>query len=223
MISNINFALQSTFIMTEKHKEYLDNLSEIRSLMDRSSRFISLSGLAGVFAGIWALCGAAYAYNLLLQIEYPYNVPYHQIERTLLLLVADGIITLLLAVSSGIYFTTRKAKQEGESIWDKKILTVIWNLAVPLAAGGVFCLILLYHGLYLFVPPATLIFYGLALFNTGSYTHRDIKQLGIVEIILGLTNCIFLGKGLYFWAFGFGIMHIIYGIIMYYKYERKTK
>ena len=208
--------------MTEKHQEYLDSISEIRNIMDRSSRFISLSGLAGVFAGIWALCGAGYAYYLLTKLGYPYDMNLDEVQHTLLLLILDALTVLLLAVTSGIFFTTRKAKREGISIWDKKILTLIWNIAVPLGTGGVFCLFLLFSSNFLYVAPATLIFYGLALFNAGNYTHRDIKHLGILEILLGLVSCLYLGYGLYFWAFGFGVMHIVYGVIMYFKYERKA-
>ena len=213
--------------MTEKHQEYLESISEIRNIMDRSSRFISFSGLAGVFAGIFALGGATFAYYVLIELQYPYSVDPDKTTESILLLFLDAAVTLILAIGSGLIFTSRKTKKEGGSLWDKKVLVVVWNLAVPLAAGGAFCLILMYYSFfydnrfYLLVPPATLIFYGLALFNAGNYTHKDIKQLGVFEIALGLANCLFLGKGLYFWAFGFGVMHIIYGIIMYFKYDKK--
>jgi len=208
--------------MTQEHQDYLKDISEIKDIMSRSSRFISLSGLAGVFAGFWALCGAAYAYYLLMNLGYSVNVRHSLVNKTLFLLFIDAIVVLILAIASGIFFTTRKAKQEGESIWDKKILTLVWNLAVPLVTGGLFCLVLLWYKLFVFVAPATLIFYGISLFSAGNYTHNDVKQLGLFQIVLGLANCFFLGKGLYFWAFGFGVMHIVYGIIMYYKYERNA-
>ena len=208
--------------MTSKNQEYLDSLNDIRSLMDRSSRFISLSGLAGVAAGFWALCGAAIAHQILSSIYYPNIYSRQAGEIALVKLFLVAIAVLILAVASGIYFTTRKAKQQGESIWDKKILVLVWNIAVPLASGGIFCLILMYYGYYFLVAPATLIFYGLALFCAGNYTHKDVKQLAIFQIVLGLANCFWLDKELYFWAFGFGVMHIIYGILMYNKYERKA-
>ena len=190
--------------------------------MDRSSRFISLSGLAGVFAGFWALCGAAYAYYYLMGLGYSISLTSKMLNTTLYTLLADAVIVLVLAIGSGIFFTNLKAKKEGETIFDKKILTAIWNLGVPLLAGGLFCLILMSYGLFALVAPATLIFYGIALFSAGNYTHKDVKGLGIIQILIGLANCIYLGKGLYFWAFGFGIMHIVYGVIMYYKYDRKA-
>ena len=66
-----------------------------------------------------------------------------------------------------------------------------------------------------------LIFYGLALINSSKYTFFEIRYLGIAEIVLGLIASVFVSSGLILWAAGFGLLHIIYGIIMYYKYERK--
>jgi cbb3-type cytochrome oxidase subunit 3 len=212
--------------MIDKNKEYLDSLNEIRNMMDRSSRFISLSGLAGVAAGFWALCGAFFAYKILSDANYPYFESYQKAREILYTLFGIAMLVLFLAVVSGIFFTTRKAKRDGQSIWDKKILTLLWNLSVPLGAGGLFCLFLLYNGLFLWVAPATLIFYGLALFNAGNYTHKDVKYLALLEITLGFTNCFFIKDGLlaiYFWAFGFGVLHIVYGILMYNKYEKNNR
>ena len=45
--------------------DYLRDIGEIRSLMERSSKFISLSGWAGIFAGIYALAGVYVAINYL--------------------------------------------------------------------------------------------------------------------------------------------------------------
>jgi hypothetical protein len=67
------------------------------------------------------------------------------------------------------------------------------------------------------------VFYGLALVNASKYTLTDIRYLGITEIILGILNIFFLRRGLYFWALGFGVLHIIYGLVMWWKYERAVK
>ena len=91
---------------------------------------------------------------------------------------------------------------------------------IPLITGGLFCLALLYHGLAGLVAPATLVFYGLALVNASKYTLHDIRNVGYCEIVLGLASLFFLGYGLEVWVIGFGILHIIYGSLMYWKYER---
>ena len=212
--------------MTKEQSEYLKDLSEIRNIMDRSTRFISLSGIAGVFAGVWAIIGAYIAYLLVGGSTYILNRRHfnqYLEEGTIYWLIADALGVLLLAVASGIFFSMRKAKKEGSVIWSKTTLRLFVNMALPLACGGVFCLVLIVHHIYGLVAPTMLIFYGLALFSAGKYTLGDVRSLGLIEIFLGFLNCAFIGYGIYFWAVGFGVMHIIYGIVMYYKYEREER
>ncbi|HMC96443.1 MAG TPA: hypothetical protein VKG92_02220, partial [Flavobacteriales bacterium] len=95
------------------------------------------------------------------------------------------------------------------------------NMFIPLGGGGMFCLALLYYGLPGLVPPATLVFYGLALLNASKYTLDEVRWLGISELILGLIASFWVGAGLLFWALGFGVLHIFYGALMYLRYERK--
>jgi predicted lysophospholipase L1 biosynthesis ABC-type transport system permease subunit len=211
----------------EKSNEPLETLSEIRSLMERSSRFISLSGLSGVFAGIFALMGAIAAYLYLnISISTPEYYQYAFDKSGAINLgfyiffFTDASCVLVLSLAVGSILTIRKAKLKRQPIWDVTAKRLLINLMIPLIVGGLFCMALLYHGLIGLIAPATLIFYGLALFNASKYTLDDIRYLAICEIILGLIGSIFIGYGLLFWAVGFGILHIIYGIIMYNKYEK---
>jgi len=198
--------------------------------MERSSRFISLSGLSGIFAGIWALAGAAAAYIYLDIMPFDrYKFYYTVIEQGRQwgisfeqFFALDALIVLVGALGSGVYFSTRRAKRKGQKIWDPVTRRLLIELAIPLFTGGVFCLILLYHGAIGFVAPTTLVFYGLALVNASKYTLPDIRLLGISEIVLGLIAMFRIGNGLECWAAGFGLLHIIYGAMMYYKYERNV-
>jgi len=205
----------------------LETLTEIRALMERSSRFISLSGLAGVFAGTFALLGsAAVAYRFHL----PYTLEGYQNQAVNLygnpnpdfykFILIDALLVLLFSLTVAVLFTTRRARKNKLPIWDKLTQRVLWNMFIPLSAGGIFCLILLQHGFLELVAPATLLFYGLALLNTSKYTYPDIRYLALSEISLGLLGSFLLGYGLLFWAIGFGIFHIIYGARMWHKYER---
>lgn len=201
-------------------EKYVEDLREIREIMNRSSRFISLSGWSGIAAGSVALIGAYLAYHLL-YIRQPY-LEYEQIVLdgnilVQLLLIAGG--TLVLAVGLGIFFTTREAKLKGQTIWDAQAKRLLINLAIPLVAGGILSLILLSRGSVGVVAPLTLIFYGLALVNASKYTLTEIRSLGIIEIVLGLLAAYWIGFGLLFWAIGFGILHIAYGIHMQLKYR----
>lgn len=210
--------------MKEENVSPLETLSEIRQLMERSSRFISLSGLSGVFAGIYALIGAFVAY-LYLQLQ---GVGYYSGSRmvgganqqdVILFLVCDAIAILVLAIGTGIFLTTRKARKDGNSIFDKSAQKLIINLSIPLVTGGLFSLALLYHGAFIYVPPAMLVFYGLALLHGSSFTRSDIRLLAFAEIILGLLSLLLIGYGFLFWVLGFGVLHIVYGTYMYLKYE----
>jgi hypothetical protein len=214
----------------DKQNEHLENLSEIRSLMERSSRFISLSGLSGVAAGIFAIIGAMAA-CVYLGGMYCSSTPfaYYDYAQTrtgeinlnfYIFFFTDALAVLGLSLITGCLLTIRKARQKGQAIWDATAKRLLINLLIPLVTGGLFCLVLLSHGLVGLVAPATLIFYGLALLNASKYTLDDIRYLGIFEIALGLIASVYLGYGLIFWTIGFGLLHIVYGIVMYNKYEK---
>lgn len=215
----------------DQQNEHLKNLQEIRSIMERSSRFISLSGLSGIFAGLTALLSALAVYFYKQDFFLGrYNnggvfisqdlISGNELKNFIIFLLIDGAVTLLLAILFGIIFTMRNAKRKGLPIWDSTTKRLLINLFIPLIAGGVFALILLFHHLVFLVAPVTLIFYGLALINASKFTLNEIFYLGLCEIALGLIAAIFVGYGLIFWAIGFGILHIIYGTSMYFKYER---
>jgi hypothetical protein len=204
--------------MNQKHQE---DLSHIRSMMERSSRFISLSGLSGIFAGIFAIVGAVFTYYLLGKngINYFDNNLKTFSNYLILELAIIAFIVLLLALTFGIFFTIRKSKKYNLPIWTNATKNMLLNLIIPLFVGGIFCVSLLFHGSFGLVAPATLIFYGLALLNAEKYTFSDIKYLGYCELTLGCISLFYLGMGLVFWVIGFGILHIVYGIIMYKKHK----
>ena len=91
---------------------------------------------------------------------------------------------------------------------------------IPFLTGGFFILFLIEKEILGLVAPLTLIFYGLACVNASKYTLRDVRYLGITIIIIGLLATEFSGYALEFWALGFGICHIVYGSMMYFKYDR---
>lgn len=206
--------------------KYLDDISEIKNMMSRSSRFISLSGLSGILAGIYALIGAVVAYTKLKVLNGNYvdfsgrdsSLPTSDIIYDLIIIATAVVV---LAILTGILLSIRKASKSGEKVWNSASRRLILNFIIPLIAGGLFCLVLLQYGVTGLVAPATLIFYGLACINASKYTLGDVRYMGIAFVIIGLISTQFLGYGLYFWALGFGVFHIIYGAMMYFKYDRK--
>jgi len=200
-------------------KKYLDDISEIKNIMNRSSRFLSLSGLSGILAGIYALIGAYIGYLILYPSQWKFDT-YEEIQMAILT-VAAGVV--FLAVITAIILTFRKAKKSGEKVWDVSSKRLLVNFLIPLVTGGIFVLLLIRLEYWIMIAPATLIFYGMACLNAGKYTLGDVRYLGITMTILGLLSAYFTGYGLYFWALGFGVCHIIYGTLMYFRHDRTTK
>jgi len=192
-------------------------------MMERSSKFLSLSGWAGIMAGLYGLAGAyiAYAYFNFNpdRIYYEYNDP-SGLTSSLFNVTGLAVIVLILALVSAVLLSRRKAIKKGEKIWNATSRRLLVHMAVPLISGGLLILIFISKGLIGLLVPATLIFYGLALYNAGKYTIDEVKSLGIVQIVLGLISSYFVEYSLVLWAAGFGIVHIIYGIYMHFRYER---
>jgi hypothetical protein len=193
----------------------LKDIAEIRSLMEQSSKFLSLSGLSGVSAGAVGI--AAYGIARI-QLAKPGSEGTG--AGTLSLYCLEAIVTLLFALGLAAYFSTRMAKRRGLEVWTAATKYLVVNLFIPLAVGGAFCAIQLYHGFYSLIAPAMLIFYGLALLNASKYTLREIRYLGLSEICLGLIGAMWPDDGLTLWCAGFGVLHILYGVFMYLKYEK---
>ena len=205
-----------------QEQDQLATLHEIRNIMDRSSRFISLSGLSGVAAGVSALIGAAVVkwYMVTHNIDYSQTLGQDLTRESIIFMLLVAGLVFILAFCSATYFTARNARKNSHRVWDSKTERMLINLFIPLAAGGIFCAVLIYHDLLYLVAPVMLIFYGCALLNASKYTLSDIRYLSICEIILGLLASFFVGYGLLAWTLGFGVLHIVYGALVYYKYER---
>lgn len=190
--------------------------------MERSSKFISLSGLSGVMAGVYALGGAFFAQRLLESSTGKFNTSdeYNLNAGIVPQLTLIAIAVLLLSITTCLILTVRQSKKKGEPFWHPGSKRLLANLAIPLLTGGIFTTILLLRAEYSLVIPACLIFYGLALVSGSQYTFSDVKWLGILEISLGLLCALIPGYGLIFWIIGFGVLHILYGFIMHFKYKQ---
>jgi hypothetical protein len=205
--------------------EHLEELKNIRNLMERSSRFISLSGLSGISAGVAASIGAgAYWYFIdrWVHTSMPPFGGFPTLEEHIRFLLWDAVLVLLSTIVLAIWFTTRNAKRKGMNIWDATTKRLLLHLGIPLAAGAMVILACLNNGTYELIGAMTLIFYGLALVNASKYTYSDVFYLGLVEIALGVTDLFYPGNTFELWVLGFGVLHIVYGALMYYKYERNT-
>ena len=209
--------------MNEQHQS-LETLKDIKNMMERSSRFISLSGWSGIAAG---LCAVVAAYITSQRINcwtigdclfprlYSPGSASLKVE-----LFAIGVITFVVAFISAFAFTYYRSRKNNTPIWSVTVRRLMWNVMIPLVAGALFLIRMIQLEQYELIAPGCLIFYGLALINASKYTLGEIRYLGFGQLALGILNLWMIGYGLHFWVIGFGILHIIYGSLMWWRYER---
>jgi hypothetical protein len=202
--------------------EYEKDLASIRAMMERSVKFVSLSGLSGVLAGIYALLGAATAYYLIYFPNSPFGFHFSYLDNseTLINLLLVAAFVLVASLLTGYTLSTKKARKLGVNIWNNASRQLLLDLSIPLTTGGIFMLILILQGYFTTLAATCLLFYGVALTNASRHTFKEVMYLGICEILLGLTAAFLPGYGLIFWALGFGVLHIIYGAFMHYRYDQ---
>jgi len=197
-----------------------EDLKLIREMMEKSSKFLSLSGLSGVIAGIAATAGATIVYFYLLRDA---DANHLSLIQESLLMLALALSVLVISIGVAVFLSVKKAKKSNHKIHKRVILNTLYHLGLPLLSGGIFSLIMLFRGEIALVLASTLLFYGLALINVSKFTFPEIHYLGITQIFLGTLAVIFLHKSLLFWTIGFGVSHILYGLLMYFRYDfRKT-
>jgi hypothetical protein len=202
----------------------VEDIKAIRKIMEESSRFLSLSGLSGVFIGLTAIAGALVAYFFILDgsikyVEYFRNLPAGTNSSLRFQLIADAGIVLVISVLLAFWFSIKKAKRNEKSFWTPVSKRLLINLLIPLSTGGIFAFALMLLNHIELIVPCFLIFYGLALVNAGKFTYGEIFYLGILQIITGLVSTFIPDMGMIFWIIGFGFLHIFYGLAMYRKYE----
>ncbi len=202
-------------------EKYLDDLKDIKEIMHRSSRFISLSGMAGVACGVIALLGAYFYYDQVYAASRVSGI--YGTENFEFRALFIALATLFLALASAIFFTTRISRKKGLSLWDARSKQMLIRFLVPLGTGGLLSLIVFYHGFSILALPITLIFFGLGAYSASRFSYPELRSLGIVNVFLGLLASLFVEYALVFWALGFGVMNIIYGIAVYFKYESNNK
>ena len=189
-----------------QEKEHLQAIQEIKTMMERSTRFSSISGKAGIVVGILAVIVFA-------------GIHWFDVTSvTYMFVVMVG--TLVVALSIGLYLSIAKAKNEGTAIFDTTAKRFLVQFFIPLFVGGILCLIFACQNQIGYIPAMMLIFYGFALVHASKFSLDTIKNLGYLEIVAGLIAATFTQYGMWCWVFGFGVLHIIYGFIIYTKYEK---
>jgi hypothetical protein len=219
-----NFAIQSTFNLSIYRNmlmnQQVEDIKIIREMMEKSSKFQSLNGLSIVLAGFAAIVGGVAAYIYVVKEALTQGF-YNSGDIRFLLIDATSV--LLIAIGAISFLSWKKAKANHQALFNKVTIRAAYNLSIPLVSGAIVCIVFLLRGDVAILASMTLIFYGLGLVNASKFTFDEIHALGITEIILGLLAAIFLYNGIFFWILGFGVAHIAFGSIMYFKYELKRQ
>ena len=189
-----------------QEKEHLQAIQDIKTMMERSTKFSSISGKAGIVVGMLAVIVFA-------------GIKWFDVTTVASLFVVM-VGTLMLALSIGLYLSIAKAKKEGTAIFDTTAKRFLVQFFIPLFVGGILCLIFACQNQIGYIPAMMLIFYGFALVHASKFSLDTIKSLGYLEIIAGLIAAAFAQYGMWCWVIGFGVLHIIYGFIIYTKYEK---
>src|SRR5688572_14075444 len=109
----------------DSRNEPIQALNDIKQIMDRSSRFVSLSGWSGIAAGICALVAAWIANQLFDKYSVSQNEfettlnasakgNFYELNRELLLL---GLGTFVVAFFFAFLFTFLRSQKTGVPIW----------------------------------------------------------------------------------------------------------
>ena len=205
------FVSQSTFYMNKD--KALESVNEIKELMEKSSKFISISGLAAIMAGVYALAGT-YIATCLVTLDTTLIV-------ALKLMIMVAILVLAAAAVTAGILSYNKSKKLRQKFFSKLTYRALWNFSLPMLTGGIVCISILMHEYYDILASVMLLFYGLALVNASKFTYSSVAWLGYAFLCLGIADCFFEGHGLMFWTIGFGGFHILYGMLFYLQYERR--
>ncbi len=187
----------------------LESVNEIKELMEKSSKFISISGFAAIMAGIYASIGA----SIIVLIP--------SLTDTLEPMIIVAAAVLAASAITACILSYNKSKRMRQKFFSKLAYRALWNFSLPMLTGGILCISILCHGYYGIVSSITLLFYGLTLVNVSKFTYSNIAWLGYAFICLGIIDSFWEGHSLLFWTIGFGGFHILYGILFYIHYERK--
>lgn len=198
-----------------ENKEALNTLNDIKEMMERSSKFKAISGLSIIIIGILASLVSVYIYFFL--GDYHINTPAKW--RTTVII---AIALLVVAFTTVFVMSYLKAKRLNlRFTFDTTMRRLLLNFFIPMVAGGLLCIALLTQQHYGLVSSITLIFYGLALINCSHFSYHELRYLGYAELVLGLIDCFMVDYAVLTWFLGFGVFHIIFGIIFMLKYGRR--
>lgn len=178
----------------------IDNLKFIRETMERASTsFTAVPGYGGALMGATAIGASIVAAN----------------QTTTKFWLSTWMAEALLAFAIGFLAMWQKARTAESSLFSAPARKFAFGFAPPIFAGIV--LTLLFHKIDqdAVLPIVWLLMYGAAVTTGGMFSVKPVPTMGICFLILGMIAAIApLQYGNFFMGLGFGVMQIIFGIVI---------
>lgn len=185
------------------HARAMDNLQFIRETMERSSAFTAVPGWGGVLMGVTALIGAVFAYQTPNAREW----------------MKTWLIAAVVAFIIGAWAIDRKSRATKLALLSGPGRKFALGMAPPIIAGGLVSIALWRLNLWSLMPPAWLLLYGTGVVTGGMNSVPVVPVMGMC--FMGLGAVAFFAPaawGDYFMGAGFGVLHIIFGVIIARRY-----
>ena len=185
------------------HNRAMDNLQFIRETMERSAVFTSVPGYGGALMGATAIGAAIIAQN----------------QPTVRNWLIVWLVEAVLAVSIGFFALWQKAKNSGESLVSVPAKKFALAFAPQIVAGVILTALFYYRGFFEFLPCVWLTLYGTAVVTGGAYSVKIVPAVGWVFVALGAVAVFAPADwGNLLMALGFGVLHIVFGLIVARRY-----
>lgn len=208
------------------NNDAIKELNDIRSIMERSTRFQSINGWGILAVGIMALAAAWIADGLFNGGTNGFfttiygNTSLLWAHKTQVAILGSLVLVIVCGLTVLLSSMQMARRRKTPFRFDAPMRRTLINFTIPMLAGGLLCLALVLQGHYGLTSSIMLIFYGLALVNCHHFTLPMLGWLGYAELALGLADCFVASHALLFWAIGFGLLHIILGICIVMKGRR---
>ena len=185
------------------HARAMDNLSFIRSTMERATAFTAVPGWGGVAMGLTALAAAPLAGSRATVGEW----------------LAVWLGASVLALTIGGWSMAVKARRAGTSVFSYSGRRFVLSYVPPLAVGGLLTLVLVRADLYPALPGTWLLLYGTGVVTGGAFSVRVVPIMGLCFMTFGAVALLAPSAwGAWLMAGGFGGLHIIFGLIIARRY-----
>ncbi len=185
------------------HGQAMENLRYIREAMERSTSFTAVPGGGGILIGLTALIAAGLAETI--PGEHRWMVVWGW--------------ELPLALFIGGVSMKRKARQANLKLMTGPGRKFVLSLAPPLIAGALISFALARVDSVEVLPGIWLLLYGAGVVTGGAFSVRVVPVMGFCFMSIGAV-ALFVSPdyGNLLMASGFGITHIVFGVIIARRY-----